>query len=375
MKKVILATVLVVLSLFSFGQTRKAVIPYEMVGGKMVIEVEVNGVKKRAVFDTGASKNSMTEELMKELGLHRTSTQEIMDVNNNKSEYSKSSIAELHLIGGNISFKGYEALIMKTNPLECFEIDLLIGSEMFAKTIVVIDGKSKTITVTSSEIQPKLSLRNSGAFTKDDYMPIVEVNLEHVSVETLFDTGFGGFFHLRKEDYHKNNSSFNTIAESLSEGSIGLQGKAAAAISNRVLVDKLIFNGAKFFEVVVETRTAPYSLFGTKLLDYGKVTIDYARKRLYFEPYEKEVVFPKPLNDFSMMVENGKLLIARVWSSDMNGIKNGDTVTHINGKPVLELDFCKSIIIGIPELAVKKRAILTVKTKESVKKIKYLSKK
>lgn len=375
MRRIIIASLLIIISFTSFSQARKAVIPYEMVGGKMVIEIEVNGVRKKAVFDTGASKNSITEELMKELRLSVTSTQSVTDVNNNKSNYSISTIAELHLIDGDIRFKGYEALIMKTNPLECFGIDLLIGSEMFAKTIVTIDGKTKTITVTSSEIEPKLPLRNSAAFTKDDYMPLVRVDLDHVSVETLFDTGFGGFFHLRKEDYHKNNSSFNTIAESLSEGSIGLQGKSAGAISNRVLVNRLNFNGAKFFEVVVETRSAPYSLLGVRLLDYGKVTIDYARKRIYFEAYEKEVLFPKPLNDFSLMVENGNLLITKVWSSDMNGIKNGNIVTHINGKPVSGLDFCKSIIVGIPELEVKKRSILTVKTDEGVKKIKYSSKK
>lgn len=375
MKRVFFIVILAVLPLFSFAQALRTVIPYEMVAGKMMIEIEVNGVRKKAVFDTGASKNSITEELMKELGLSVTSTRSVTDVNNSKSDYSTSIIAEMHLIGGDIRFKGYEAVIMKTNPLECFGTDLLIGSEMFAKTIVTIDGKVKTITVTSSEIQPKLSLRNSSVFTKDDYMPLVEVNLDHVSVETLFDTGFGGFFHLRKEDYHKNNSSFHPIAESISEGSIGLQGKTTASISNRILVARLNLNGAKFSEVVVETRTSPYSLLGTKLLDYGKVIIDYSRKQFYFEPYEKEILFQKPLNDYSMMVSDGKLVITNVWSSDTNGIKNGDFVTHINGKAVAELDFCESIISGIPELNTKKRSILTVKTEDGIKKINYRSKK
>lgn len=359
----------------AFSQQYKAAMPYEMVGGKMVVEVELNGVKKRAIFDTGAAKNTITEKVMNELGLVVTSTQSVTDVNNNVSKYQKLSLEKLHLPNSEITFTGYDALVIEGNPFECMGVDVLIGSEMFAKTIVEIDHKNKTITVTSAEMQPKISLRASRQFIQNGYMPIISVDMENISLTTLFDTGYGGFFLLKKEDYLNNAASFNSVAQSISEGSIGLGGKAAAEQSHRIFVNKMNFNIAKFYGATIETSSSPFSLLGVKVLDYGKVTVDYARQRLYFEPYEKEMTLAAPLNDYSLTVKDGKLVVSTVWSSNKDGITNGDIVSHINGEKTPVLDFCESVTVGIKELKAKERATLTVVTKKGIKKINYLNKK
>lgn len=376
MKKIICLTIFTLFFFISSqAQQYKAILPYEIIGGKMIVEIELNGVPKRAIFDTGAAKNTITEKVMNELGLAITSTQSVTDVNNNVSQYNKLIISELGLPNSPINFKGYDALVIQGNPFECLGVDVLIGSEIFARTILEIDNKTKTITVTSAEKQPACSLRASRQFIKSGYMPIVTVELDNVSIPTLFDTGFGGFFLLRNEDYNVNANTLNAISQSISEGSIGLGGKAADEQSHRVLVNKINFCVAKFNSVIVETSSSPFSLIGTKSLDYGKVTIDYSRQRFYFEPYEKEVIMPQPLNDYSMAVKDGKLNISTVWSSNKDGIENGDIVTHINGKPVPVMDFCESTTVGIKELKVKKQSVLTVMTKNGEKKIKYVNKK
>lgn len=376
MRKIICTTLFVVLFFFSsFAQQYKALIPYEMVGGKMIIEVELNGVKKRAIFDTGAAKNTITEKVMNELGLSVTSTQSVTDVNSKKTDFKKLSIGELKLPNSNLTFKGFDALVVDGTPFECLGVEVLIGSEMFAQTIVEIDHKAKTVLVTSAEVQPKNSLRSSAPFVQNGFMPIITTNLDNVAVITLFDTGYGGFFLLKNEDYFENVASLNSIAQSISEGSIGLGGKSADELSHRVLVNKMSFAVTKFYGLVSETSSSPFSLLGMKVLDYGKVIIDYSRGRVYFEPHEKEVTLPKPLNDFGLTVKDGKMLISTVWSSNTGGIANGDVVTHINGRPTPVLDFCESTTVGVKELKEKQQTTLTVATKNGVRKIKYLNKK
>lgn len=342
----------------------------------MIVEVELNGVKKKALFDTGAAKNSITKSLMTELGLSVTATQEVTDVNNNKAEYSKTAIPEIKIPGSEMTFGGFEALVLGGNPFECYGVEMLIGSEIFdGRVILEIDHKVKIITISTADQMPKASLRAVRSFSQQGYMPIFQVDLDGTLVNTLFDTGYGGLFLLDEKKYTDNKDKFNTISKTLSIGAGGLAGKAEAAISNRVEVGRMSVCLAKFLGAVVETKVAPFSLIGVKMLNYGKVTIDYARKKIYFEPYEKEVTCAKPLNSFSMTVKDKKLVICDVWSDDENGIANGDLVTHINGKATPDVDFCQSVTVGIPQLKEKDKAVITVETKNGKKKINYYNKK
>ncbi len=59
-------------------------------------------------------------------------------------------------------------------------------------------------------------------------------------------------------------------------------------LSYRVEFPLLSVGPTKFKQVTAETSTPPYTLLGVKLLGYGKVTIDYPRRRWYFEAYEQE---------------------------------------------------------------------------------------
>lgn len=351
------------------AQSVNVVWPYEMIAGKMLVEVELNGTKMKAMFDTGAAKNTISEEIIDKLGLKVTSTQVVTDVNNTQREYKKTLINLITIPGSNLSFTKFETVIVPKSPYDCYGADLLIGSEMFANLIVEIDDKAKTITLSTSDQQPQIGLRNSTEFLEKGYMPIIGVTMNGLSIKTLFDTGYGGFFKLEKNDYLKNKESFNTIAEAISEGSVGISGKSAPSTSHRVLLKKMNFTSGKFLDVVVETATAPMSLIGTKMLQYGKVTIDYPRKRLYFEPYEKEVLIPKPLNDYAFTIKNGKMVLTTVWSSVGEEVANGDVVTHINGKRASGFDFCDCILNGVPQLREKKESILTINGK---KKIKYI---
>lgn len=262
------------------------------------------------------------------------------------------------------------------SPLVCFQVDGIIGSDVLARLIVEIDGKAKTITLTSAENPSKVSLRRMLPFVQTG-MPIITLQAGRGNnLVCLFDTGSPGFLELKTSDFEalKDAGAFEVRAEGYGEGSFGVGGQAETASSYRVCFPQLSVGATKFANVSSETSTPPFTLLGVKLLDYGKVTLDYPRARFYFEPYEEEFDLTEKHYDMGLRVKDGELVVAAVWTGLKGVVEVGDKVTEINGKPAGTYDFCESIINGIPELKEKKKTKLTVLTKDGEKEIVYQKK-
>ena len=355
------------------AQKYKTVLPYRMVGGKMIVDLVMNGTSRSFIFDTGG-RTALTGEICEELGLTVVDSLVVTDVNSKKAAYPLVSIESLMTPDQKINFKHVSAMkLAKPSPFECFHTDGLIGSDLLVRTIVEIDGKNETITITSAENPSTVSLRKMLPFTKSG-MPIILLQAgAGNNITALFDTGCPSFFSLKVSDYEtlKTTGAFQVLSEGYGEGSIGVAGMAEADISHRVCLPVLSVGGTKFQDVTSETSTPPFTLLGVKLLDYGKVTLDYPRARFYFEANEAVNDLSSKHYNVALRVKDGELIISTVWSAMKGVVEVGDKVTRINGKPVRMYDFCESIVNGIPELKGKKKTRLTVQTKQGEKVIVY----
>ena len=355
------------------AQKYKTVLPYRMVGGKMIVDLVMNGTSRSFIFDTGG-RTALTGEICEELGLTVVDSLVVTDVNSKKAAYPLVSIESLMTPDQKINFKHVSAMkLAKPSPFECFHTDGLIGSDLLVRTIVEIDGKNKTITITSAENPSTVSLRKMLPFTKSG-MPIILLQAgAGNNITALFDTGCPSFFSLKVSDYEtlKTTGAFQVLSEGFGEGSIGVAGMAETDISHRVCLPVLSVGGTKFQNVTSETSTPPFTLLGVKLLDYGKVTLDYPRARFYFEANEAVNDLSSKHYNVALRVKDGELIISTVWSAMKGVVEVGDKVTRINGKPVRMYDFCESIVNGIPELKGKKKTRLTVQTKQGEKVIVY----
>ena len=355
------------------AQKYKTVLPYRMVGGKMIVDLVMNGTSRSFIFDTGG-RTALTGEICEELGLTVVDSLVVTDVNSKKAAYPLVSIESLMTPDQKINFKHVSAMkLAKPSPFECFHTDGLIGSDLLVRTIVEIDGKNKTITITSAENPSTVSLRKMLPFTKSG-MPIILLQAgAGNNITALFDTGCPSFFSLKVSDYEtlKTTGAFQVLSEGYGEGSIGVAGMAEADISHRGCLPVLSVGGTKFQNVTSETSTPPFTLLGVKLLDYGKVTLDYPRARFYFEANEAVNDLSSKHYNVALRVKDGELIISTVWSAMKGVVEVGDKVTRINGKPVRMYDFCESIVNGIPELKGKKKTRLTVQTKQGEKVIVY----
>ena len=353
-----------------FAQQYKATIPYRMVGEKMVIEMKVNGNARPFIFDTGG-RTALTTKACQALQITATDSMKVTDVNNVESYYKTTRIENLTTPDDVINFKNAPSLIInEVKGWECFGVDGIIGSDLFASTIVSIDSQTKNIIVTSAEKPSTVSLRKMLNFTKEGGMPIVNVQIAPVSnITVLFDTGSPSLLSLIESDFEriKPEASMEVVSEGYGEGSIGVAGQADKASSYRVHIPLLSVGATKFRNLTTHTDKHPYTLLGVKLLQYGKVTIDYPRGRFYFEAFQPDNEINNQCNNFDLTVKDGDLFVSTVWSSTKGKIEVGDKVIKINGKPAKKYDFCESILNGIE----KKQTKLTIETASGIKNIIY----
>lgn len=336
----------------------------------MVIEMRINGSPQRLIFDTGG-KTLISNELLEELNLSVLDSLQVVDSNSNKTYYRRTILETITTMGNEIGFTGFPAVLPNgENPFKCFGVSGLIGNDLLAGVILTIDHKTKTITIETAETAPKVSPRFIHRFVKNGCVPLIGVNIDDKEYVMLFDTGCGGFLNLKSADF--NDSSLNVVDQTSSEGSFGLSGKSDRKDSKRILFNTMVFGSAKFKNLIAETATPPHTLIGTKILEYGRVTIDFPRGVLYFESYEKEIDMKKPMRDILLKVDNGKLVVSTVWNKYKGVFEPGDVVTHINGKKIKEsFDFCESITTGIAALKKSDINTLTIQTKQGPKKIEY----
>ncbi len=357
-----------------FAQQYKATIPYRIVGEKMVIEMKVNGNARPFIFDTGG-RTALTTKAGQALQITATDSMKVTDVNNVESYYKTTRIENLTTPDDVINFKNAPSLIInEVKGWECFGVDGIIGSDLFASTIVSIDSQTKNIIVTSAEKPSTVSLRKMLNFTKEGGMPIVNVQIAPISnITVLFDTGSPSLLSLIESDFEriKPEASMEVVSEGYGEGSIGVAGQADKASSYRVHIPLLSVGATKFRNLTTHTDKHPYTLLGVKLLQYGKVTIDYPRGRFYFEAFQPDNEINNQCNNFDLTVKDGDLYVSTVWSSTKGKIEVGDKVIKINGKPAKKYDFCESILNGIPELKEKKQTKLTIETASGIKNIIY----
>ena len=228
-----------------FAQQYKATIPYRMVGEKMIIEMKVNGTARPFIFDTGG-RTALTTQACQALQMAATDSAKVTDVNNVESYYKTTRIENLTTPDHVINFKNAPSLV----------VDGIIGSDLFANTIVTIDSQAKNIIVTSAEKPSTVSLRKMLNFTKGGGMPIVSVQIAPVSnINVLFDTGSPSLLSLIESDFEKikPEASMEVVSEGYGEGSIGVSGQADKASSYRVRIPLLSVGATKFRNVTTST--------------------------------------------------------------------------------------------------------------------------
>ena len=106
----------------------------------------------------------------------------------------------------------------------------------------------------------------------------------------------------------------------------------------------------EFTNIGCTTSIMNETIIGVDLLKYGKVIIDYMRKRFFFLPFEKgktDMGGAPVLWNVSILPRNERFEITTIWDSMKDQVSFGDQVININGT---SLSNCPMSQIAIEEI-------------------------
>ncbi len=261
-------------------------IPYKFVNGVMFLTPEIGGIKRKFVFDLGAPMQ-ITPELFEELKPELINHTEISDVNEKKTILNIVSLAKIKL--NNIAFTGIPSLVSNSSLYKCWHIDGIIGSNLFRKSIVQIIPERHLIILTDDETKISVDKKMqipliSGEPQNFPYFKMKVINKKSLLVG--FDTGSSGFLMVTETDARrfKNDEALEKISNGYGINHRGLLGLQNPDSLYRLKIPTLRIGGVTFTNVVTETTKSRTTRIGTKIFDYGTVTIDFIHHFFYFEP-------------------------------------------------------------------------------------------
>lgn len=255
---------------------------------------------------------------------------------------------------------------------ECFGVDGLIGSNLLRNSAIQFDEKTKTITITDQPnlLNPDKNDAGKMELSSSQSDPYLWIKLKNgkggvASEKILFDTGDDAFYRLSINAYKhitKDVNVFEIKAKSTGSFTAGIHGIAEDAENYMINIPLIEVNEMKFKNVTTKTSYTDASRFGSGILKYGKITLDYINKKFYIQPFQNnaEINLQKQEWPIDPILQNDKLVIGIVWDQSLyKNIKRGDEIIKFDNLDYQKMNFC-DIIKSNKEID-KPKAIIELK--------------
>ncbi|WP_242093716.1 retropepsin-like aspartic protease [Aestuariivivens sediminicola] len=324
-------------------------IAYENIGGKLIVPVVINDKMYKFLFDTGAP-NLISTAIASDIVLKDSKSISVSDANQKKQLMNLATIPFLTI--GNVTFKNTSALVfMDTNNLvfDCYEVDGIIGSNLLRKSIVQIRPKERIIILTNDRKKIEIDT-NKGVdlmLRGNQSSPYISIKLKSkksAKEDVLIDTGASGFYDMCKANYRvlERHEVLQPVASGLGTSSIGLFGNSDQDTQYQVKIPEIEIDGHTFKNIATITSGDDNSRLGSDIFEYGDLTLDFIRKRVYFHPFASESNLMERHLGLTPTIENNKLVVGMIWDDSLLETVNlGDEIVKVNAIDVTQLNICK----------------------------------
>lgn len=327
-------------------------IHYEFVREKIIVPVTVNGVKVKYIVDTGGKTGTMYDAAL-EMKATAAGYARVSDVNSLESHYQEGNIRNI-CIGKEFKVKQLTTMIL---PIDPFFKELgvvgILGGDAFEQSVLTFDFRYKIMVINYPYRPERLKLADGLPFVdSNDSHSIVKVNIGGRDVDVLVDTGADGFLMYSNDDCNLSVASGEVKVTNRGYGIVaaGLTGLGTPIDIKKVDIPSIDLMGKIFTNVGSTTTMMGETIIGVDLLKYGKVIIDYMRKRFYFLPYDNtstDMGGASKLWNVSILPRNGHFEITTVWDSMKGQVDFGDQVVNING---ISLEDCPLSQMAIEDI-------------------------
>lgn len=272
---------------------------------------------------------------------------------------------------GNLVFDNIPSIRGIPNFYKCWGVEGVIGSNLLRGSIVFINPSDHIIVLTDQidriPVDPKKGIplvTNIGPQSD----PKIRIQFSKRSEAVMgFDTGDGSFMRISEEymDELKKTNVFSVIKKGYGSNQFSLVGAEKNAEKYMLKFPTLNIAGTLFTNVIVATDKKTNPAMGSRLLDYGAVTLDFIHGRFYFNA-------GKPSNDldekqwpFQPTIEGDKLVIGLVWDKGPAEVRPGQQILAIDDKECEHVDLC-DIITGKIVLIGKDSATLSIRDGQGI---------
>ena len=321
--------------------------PYRMVNGKIIVDVQVGGKVRPFLLDTGCSRTYISNKV--NAGLNSQPTTTVLFAQDSGGQVFSAPVVRLDSLRcGNWVVTGRKVGVLDDNYplLKCFGIDGIIGSDLLKKSVLHISSRDSVLILTSHVNRLPVRLGAPVMVSLREKRPYIQITGRNGNREAshwvLLDIGANG--------YSCSSGDFRSLEQ---EGVMEQQergyGRSSYSVSgpekpreqSRGILPELWIGQVRLEQVPVRTTGGPVSLLGTFLLEYGDITIDYRKKRFYYTVFTEDTRMKTERFPVSVLFDEGRMVIGVVWDETLKPIiREGDTVLSVNGNPTEQFNIC-----------------------------------
>jgi hypothetical protein len=317
-------------------------IPYEFVNGRIYLAPEINGIRRRFLFDTGAP-TQITSELFGELKPEIINHTEITDAAGNKNSLNIVSLKRIGI--ESLLFDAIPALVTGSQLYKCLNIDGVIGSNLLRNSVIQILPARHILILTDDEKKLTINQRNQTKMMTGEPQsyPFFLIQLSNENtLKVGFDTGADNLLRLTEKDAKQLQKShvYTKLSAGYGASHRSLLGLQAPDSIYRLRMLPINLAGCTFNNIITETSKSNNSRIGAKLLDYGSVTMDFIHHVFYFDPLKESNDMNEMLWPLKPVIDQDKLVVGVVWGTLKDKIRSGDTILAIDGESCEAVGLC-----------------------------------
>ncbi len=348
---------------------------FENVKGKIIIDVKINNKIRKFILDTGAP-TSISADIVSEGKFKQIINSKLTDANGKSGNINAIQIPEFS-INGLVFLNNYALQIEDMSFFECFNAEGIIGSNSLRNSVVEFDFKAKKVTISSNfKSFGYGKIKENKLFFKDiQSTPILKIKMKlgylSLNEEVIFDSGDDSFYSLNiiflnqilslinekkiPEELQNISQSdlLGIIASSNGSFFMSLFGNESENIHYKFKIQDFAFGTTNFVNIIAETTYGSNSRIGSEILNHGKLTLDYKKKKFYFQEYNnhKEIDVKHKFKSIFPSFENDKFIVGIIWDNNLKDkIKVGDEIVKVNDIEFSKLTKCQIMRMSFDDL-------------------------